>query len=89
MKGLHDIGNAFAAPVLEGIKKFAEAAQKIVNGAEAALKMVIKLGSWFIPGMPAVAKAAMKALDAALPPGELKTGNDKADKALAILGNIL
>ena len=89
MKQTAAIGNAFAAPVLEGMKKFGQAAQKILGNVEAALKMAIKIGSWVIPGLGPEVKAAMKALDAALPPGKIATGDVKADEVLNTINKII
>ena len=88
-KQVADIATAFSKPVMEGIKKFGEEAQKILGDVEAALKMAIKLGTWLIPGLGPAAKAALKGLDAALPPGEIQTGNKKADEVLKIMGKVI
>ena len=79
----------FAKPVLEGLRIFGEEMQKILVDVEAGLKMVVKLGTWVIPGLGPAAKGAMKALDAALPPAEIKTGDKKADQILSVLGKVL
>ena len=89
MKQTAAIGNAFAKPVLEGMKKFGEAAQKIMGNLEAALKLVVKIGSWAIPGLGPEVKIAMKALDAALPPGKIATGDVKADEVLNTLNKFI
>ena len=86
-KKVADIANAFSKPVLEGMKKFGEEAQKILGDIEAGLKMAIKLGTWVIPGLGPAAKTALKALDALLPPGQIQTGNKKVPlQNLKVLG---
>ena len=63
--------------------------QTVVGSLGSALKMVLQVGSWVILGLLAAAKGAAKALDKALPPEEIETGNVKADEGLRVLGQVL
>ena len=88
-KQAYEFTNFFVGVTAEGLRRWGEEATKILGDVEAALKMAIKLGTWLIPGIGPEVSTALKGLDALLPPGEIQTGNPKADEALKILGKVI
>lgn len=89
MKPITAISNVLVGSVGDGLKKFGEEVKKTFQNIGAALRMVIKMGTWFIPGIGQALKGIMKALDKALPPSDIQTGSQKADDILKKIGSFI
>ena len=86
-KKIDSVNKGFAKPVMDAMVKVGKALEKVLGPMTLAIKSVIKLGTWLVPGLPVVAKGAAKLLDAAIPPVTL--GDKKADEIVDIVNKVL
>ena len=78
---------AFTGTIAEGLQAAGPILNAVNGGMIEGVRMAMKLGSWLIPGLPAAAKATMKALDKAWPPASF--GNEKADSIVSKINSVL